>query len=67
MHELHVKVLNSHEGVRTKIEDGFLRRDADAESLAIALVALYDGLAVNRMLGVSDAANKRAWVAMLRA
>lgn len=68
MHELHVKV-HEHvmEGVRNKIEDGFLRRDADAESLAIALVALYDGLAVNRMLGVSDAANKRAWVAMLRA
>jgi AcrR family transcriptional regulator len=68
MHELHVRV-HQHvmEGVRNKIEDGFLNRDADAESLAIALVALYDGLAVNRMLGVSDAANKRAWVAMLRA
>lgn len=68
MHELHVKV-HEHvmEGVRSKIQDGFLRQNADAESLAIALVALYDGLAVNRMLGVSDVANKRAWVAMLRA
>ena len=68
MHELHVKV-HEHvmEGVRSKIQDGFLRQNADAESLAIALVALYDGLAVNRMLGISDVANKRAWVAMLRA
>ncbi len=68
MYELHVKV---HEhvmgGVRNKIEDGFLKKDADAASLAIALVALYDGLAVNRMLGVSDAANKKAWVTMLKA
>lgn len=68
MYELHVKV-HDHvmEGVRNKIEDGFLKKDADAASLAIALVALYDGLAVNRMLGVSDSANKKAWVAMLRA
>lgn len=68
MYELHVKV-HDHvmEGVKNKIEDGFLKKDADATSLAIALVALYDGLAVNRMLGVSDSANKKAWVAMLKA
>jgi len=68
MYELHVKV-HEHvmEGVRNKMEDGFLKKDADAASLAIALVALYDGLAVNRMLGVSDTVNKKAWVAMLKA
>ena len=68
MYELHVKV-HDHvmEGVRNKMEDGFLKKDADAASFAIALVALYDGLAVNRMLGVSDAVNKKAWVAMLKA
>ncbi|HUG97227.1 MAG TPA: TetR family transcriptional regulator C-terminal domain-containing protein, partial [Nitrososphaera sp.] len=68
MYELHVKV-HDHvmEGVRNKIQDGFLKKDADAASIAIALVALYDGLAVNRMLGVSDSANKKAWVAMLKA
>src|SRR6185436_1159473 len=67
MYELHVKV---HEhvmlNVRAKIEEGFLRKDADAPSLAVALVALYDGLAVNRMLGLSEASNKKAWVAMIR-
>jgi AcrR family transcriptional regulator len=68
MYELHVKV-HDHvtQGVRTKIEEGFLKKDADAASLSIALVALYDGLAVNRMLGISDAANKRAWVTMIKA
>jgi AcrR family transcriptional regulator len=68
MYELHVKV-HDHvmQGVRAKIEEGFLKKDADAASLAIALVALYDGLAVNRMLGISDAANKKAWVAMIKA
>lgn len=68
MYELHVKV-HEHvmEGVRNKIEQGFLRKDVDAISLAIALVALYDGLAVNRMLGIGDAANKRAWVTMIKA
>ena len=68
MYELHVKV-HEHvmEGVRNKIEQGFLRKDVDAISLAIALVALYDGLAVNRMLGIGDVANKRAWVTMIKA
>jgi AcrR family transcriptional regulator len=68
MHELHVKV-HDHvmQGVKNKVEEGFIRKDVDATSLAIALVALYDGLAVNRMLGVSDAVNKRAWVAMIKA
>ena len=68
MYELHVKV-HEHvmEGVKNKIEQGFLRKDVDAISLAIALVALYDGLAVNRMLGIGDAANKRAWVTMIKA
>ncbi len=68
MYELHVQV-HDHviQGVRNKVEEGFLNKDVDAASLAIALVALYDGLAVNRMLGISDAANKRAWVTMIKA
>ena len=68
MYELHTKVQDHvMHNIRAKIEEGFLKKDVDATSLSIALVALYDGLAVNRMLGVSDAANKKAWVAMLKA
>jgi TetR/AcrR family transcriptional regulator, repressor for uid operon len=68
MYELHLTV-HDHvmENVKAKIEEGFLRKDVDAASLAIALVALYDGLAVNRMLGMSDSTNKKAWVAMMKA
>ena len=46
---------------------GFIGRDADVDSLAMALVALYDGLAINRMLGMSEQANKKAWIAAVRA
>jgi len=68
MYELHVKVQDhAMQAVKNKIEEGFLKKDVDAASLAIALVALYDGLAVNRMLGISDAANKKAWVMMIKA
>jgi hypothetical protein len=68
MYELHAKV-HDHviEGIKSKIENGFLKKDVDASSLAIALVALYDGLAINRMLGMSDVTNKKAWVTMIKA
>jgi AcrR family transcriptional regulator len=68
MAELHSKVHKHVEGnVQKKIDEGFLRKDADAASLAIALVALYDGLAINRMLGVSESTNRKAWVAAMKA
>lgn len=68
MYELHVKI-QQHviENIKVRIEQGFIRKDVDAASLAIALVALYDGLTVNRMLGISDTTNKQAWVEMIRA
>lgn len=68
MAELHSKVhKHVEENIGKRIDKGFLRKDVDATSLAIALVALYDGLAVNRMLGISDTTNKKAWVAMVKA
>lgn len=67
MYELHARIQDHVMKQINKIEEGFIKKDVDAASLAIALVALYDGLAVNRMLGVSDATNKKAWVAMMKA
>jgi AcrR family transcriptional regulator len=68
MYELHARIQDHvMKQVRNRIEEGFIKKDVDATSLAIALVALYDGLAINRMLGVSDATNKKAWVAMIKA
>lgn len=55
------------EGIKKKAEDGFIRKDVDVNGLAVALVALYDGLAINRMIGLSDTMNKKAWVAMIKA
>jgi AcrR family transcriptional regulator len=68
MYELHLKV-HDHvmQNVKAKVDEGFLRKDVDTSSLAIALVALYDGLAVNRMLGINESTNRKAWVAMLKA
>ena len=68
MHEQH-RMIHEHvvEEVRSKMETGFISRDADVDSLATALVALYDGLAINRMLGMSEPANKKAWIAAVRA
>lgn len=68
MHDYHTRV---HDHVlqefRKKVGDGYIRKDVDINGLAVAVVALYDGLAVNRMLGISDAVNKKAWAAMLKA
>lgn len=68
MYELHVRI-HDHvmRSIKAKIDAGFIRKDVDAPSLAIALVALYDGLAINRMLGISEAINKKAWVTALKA
>jgi AcrR family transcriptional regulator len=68
MHEHHLRV-HDHvlEGLKKKMDEGFIRKDVDAAGLAIAFVALYDGLAVNRLIGISDSTNKKAWVAMLKA
>jgi TetR/AcrR family transcriptional regulator, repressor for uid operon len=53
--------LNKH------IERGIIRKDVDASGLASAFVALYDGLTASKMLGVGEANNRKAWVAMVRA
>lgn len=68
MYELHQKI-HDHvmQNIQAKIDAGFIRKDVDAASLAIALVALYDGLAINRMLGISETTNKKSWVTALKA
>ena len=56
-----VEYLNKH------IDKGLIRKDVDASGLASAFVALYDGLTASKMLGVGEANNKKAWMAMVRA
>ena len=68
IYEHHVKV-HRHvvQGIEKKVKEGFFRKDVDIPSLATAFVALNHGFTVNRMLGMSDSANRKAWVAILKA
>jgi len=53
--------------VNLQIERGFFRKNIDASAIAVGLVSLYDGLTVNKLLGVSEDCNKKAWVETIRA
>ena len=53
--------------VKLQIERGFFRKNIDANAIAVGLVSLYDGLTVNKLLGVSEDYNKKAWVETIRA
>jgi AcrR family transcriptional regulator len=68
MYEHRLKVYEAVvEHLDKQIERGFIKQDVDVSGLASAFVALYDGLAASRMLGMSEAQSKKAWVAMVRA
>jgi AcrR family transcriptional regulator len=53
--------------VNLQIERGFFRKNIDANAIGVGLVSLYDGLTVNKLLGVSEDYNKKAWVETIRA
>jgi AcrR family transcriptional regulator len=53
--------------VNLQIERGFFRKNIDANAIAVGLVSLYDGLTVNKLLGVSEDYSKKAWVETIRA
>lgn len=50
-----------------KIEKGFFRKDIDTSAIATGLVALYDGLTINNLLGVNEPYNKKAWTETVKA
>ncbi len=56
------------EFLKTQIEKGFLREDINIEVIASSLIALYNGLAVNKLLlRTSNFESKRAWIESIRA
>ena len=56
------------EFLKTQIERGFLREDIKADIVASALIALYNGLAVNKLLlQTSNSENQKAWIETIRA
>jgi TetR/AcrR family transcriptional repressor of uid operon len=50
-----------------QVQKGFFRKDIDTEAIAAGLVALYNGLAVSKFLGISGILNKKAWVGTVKA
>ena len=68
MYEHRLKVYDAVvEHLNRQIEKGFIKKGIDVNGLASAFVALYAGLTVSKMLGISEASNKKAWAAMVRA
>jgi TetR/AcrR family transcriptional regulator, repressor for uid operon len=50
-----------------QLEKGFFRKNIDVNAIASGLVALYDGLTISRLLGISESSNKKAWIETIRA
>jgi AcrR family transcriptional regulator len=50
-----------------QVEKGFFRKDIDTEAIASGLVALYNGLAVSKFLGISGSLNKKSWLGTVKA
>lgn len=50
-----------------QVQKGFFRKNIDTEAIASGLVALYNGLAVSKFLGISGNWNKRAWAGTVKA
>lgn len=53
--------------LRRQIEKGFFRKDMDVNAIASGLVALYDGLTISKLLGISEYYNKKAWTQTIKA
>jgi TetR/AcrR family transcriptional repressor of uid operon len=56
------------EFLKIQIERGFLREDINIDVIASALIALYDGLAVNKLLlQTSNSESQKAWIETIKA
>lgn len=53
--------------LRRQIEKGFFRKDMDVNAIASGLIALYDGLTISKLLGISEHYNKKTWTQTIRA
>jgi TetR/AcrR family transcriptional regulator, repressor for uid operon len=56
------------EFLKTQIERGFLREDININVIASALIALYNGLAVNKLLlQTGNSESQKAWIETIKA
>jgi TetR/AcrR family transcriptional repressor of uid operon len=56
------------EFLKTQIERGFFRQDIDIDAIAAGLMALYYGLATNKLLlQTSNSESQKVWIEIIRA
>jgi TetR/AcrR family transcriptional repressor of uid operon len=67
--EYHSKVYQAvKEFLKIQIERGFFRKDIDIDAIAGGLVALYNGLATNKLLlQTNDFDSQKVWIETIRA
>jgi AcrR family transcriptional regulator len=68
LYEQRTKIFDIIKGyLDLQVEKGFFRKDIDTGDIAFGLIALYDGLAVSKFLGISGNLNKKAWIGTVKA
>jgi TetR/AcrR family transcriptional repressor of uid operon len=55
------------EFIEVQIKKGFARKDVDKDAIASGLIGLYEGLIINKVMGVEDSTNRKAWSDTIRA
>lgn len=55
------------EYLKLQVKKGFFRSDIDIDAMAIGLVSLYDGLSISKIIGISEAQNKKSWNETIKA
>ena len=55
------------EFIEVQIKKGFARKDVDKDAIASGLIGLYEGLVINKVMGVEDSINRKAWSDTIRA
>ena len=68
LYEQRTKIFNIvKEYLDRQVQKGFFRKDVDTDAIASGLVALYNGLAVSKFLGINQNLNKKAWIGTVKA
>jgi TetR/AcrR family transcriptional regulator, repressor for uid operon len=63
-----LKVLDVLTGyLNLQIKKGFLNDGIDVNAVALGLVALYDGLTVDKIIGINESQNEKAWNLAMKA
>jgi TetR/AcrR family transcriptional repressor of uid operon len=55
------------EYLNLQIKKGFLNGGIDVNAVALGLVALYDGLTIDKIIGINESQNEKAWNVTIKA